>query len=206
MDSISRIIEQVSGEASSALESVTRLVPGGWGSAIALLFLLPVFGIFLRPLLRLGGAATNSIAAIGSAAMVCVSSLIVMLIQYVTVCVQALRPSTALLPIVRLLIVAALIVTAIKLWAIPLGVVAGVVGFGLAVCILAYSRFWMREFPGRRVLKRKGARLALCGGALLCAVWAVLYFLNRPQGDLNQCLQNGQIQQACVGRLHAARF
>jgi hypothetical protein len=138
--------------------------------------------------------------------MVCVSSLIVMLIQYVTVCVQALRPSTALLPIVRLLIVAALIVTAIKLWAIPLGVVAGVVGFGLAVCILAYSRFWMREFPGRRVLKRKGARLALCGGALLCAVWAVLYFLNRPQGDLNQCLQNGQIQQACVGRLHAARF
>jgi hypothetical protein len=206
MDSISRIIEQATREASSSLQSVTQLVPGGWGGAIALLLLLPTVGIFLRPILRLSGAATQSIAAIGSAVMVCVSSWVVLLIQYVTVCAHALHPSRGVLPIVRLVLAAALIVAAKRFWGIPFGFMVNVVAAGLAIYGLYYFQLWQRVIPGQGVFKQKGTQLALCGGMLLCAAWVLLHFLYRPEVDLSQCLQHGQIQQTCVDKLNATRF
>ncbi len=173
---------------------------------MALLFLLPLVGIFLRPLLRLCSVATNSIAAIGSAVLVCVTSCIVLLIQFVTMFVQALRPSRAMLPIVQLAIVAALLVGACRYWALSFSLVVGAAALGLALYALFYYRLWHGMIPGPGVLSRKGARVALCSGVFLCAVWALVYFLHRTQGDLNQCLHNGQIQQACVKRLNATRF
>jgi len=89
---LSDLSNQVSSGATSGFGSLLNSIPSGLSSGLALLFLLPVLGVFLRPILRLGGTFTHSLSALTSAAIVCVSSWMILLIQYITALAHALKP------------------------------------------------------------------------------------------------------------------
>jgi hypothetical protein len=106
---LSDLSNQVSSGATSGLGSLLNSIPSGLSSGLALLFLLPVLGMFLRPILRLGGTFAYSLSALASAVIVCISSSMILVIQYVTALAQALKPRPINRNTLKVMLIAGLI-------------------------------------------------------------------------------------------------
>lgn len=99
--------------ASSGVSALSGLVPAGWGTAIALLLMLPLVGVFAGPLLRLGAAVTQSVSAIVVAVLMCVSAWVILVIAHLTDMSRALRPGPKTRPVLLLLVVGGIAVLAV---------------------------------------------------------------------------------------------
>lgn len=203
---LTNVSDQLSQEVSAATGSLSQFVPSGWTSSIALLLLLPLFGLVIQPVLRLGGALTQSIAAIGSALIVFFSSFAVLLIQHATTLVHALRPSPQLEPIFRIVVPAAVVSYIVYRAAIPLPYIIGTAA--ITVLILALLRLDTIHARGfvRKVCGKRSLPVAICIGLAVCAISFAAYSFYRSAPSLNSCLVGGRIKQDCVAKLNAEQF
>ena len=203
---ITQISDQLGRELSTATGSLSQFIPSGWTSGIAILLLLPFFGLVVQPALRLGGALTHSISAIGSALIVCIASFTVLLIQHVTTLVHALRPSPRLEPILRIVVPAGVVMFIAYRAAIPLQYLVGTAALAVFILILlrldtVQARGFVRKIRGRRSLP-----VTICAGLVVCAISFAFYSLYRPSASVNSCLVGGHIKQECLAKLNAERF
>jgi len=203
---LTNVSDQLSREVGAATGSLSQFIPSGWTSGIALLLLLPLFGLVFQPALRLGGALTHSIAAIGSALIVCISSFAVLLIQHVTALVHALRPSPQLQPILRIVVPAGLVSYIVYRAAIPLPYLIGAAA--LTVLVLALLRLNAMHASGfvRKVRNQRSLPVAICIGLVVCVISFAVYSFYRSSPSVNSCLVGGHIKQDCVTKLNAERF
>ena len=203
---LTNVGDQLSREVSAATGSLSQFIPSGWTSGIALLLLLPLFGLVVQPALRLGGALTHSVAAIGSALIVCISSFAVLLIQHVTALVHALRPSPQLEPILRIVVPAGVVSYLVSRAAIPLSYLVGAAI--VTVLVLALLRYDAAQAIslGRKIRSKRALPVAIVLGIVACAISFAAYSLYRSSNSVNSCLVGGQIKQDCVAKLNAERF
>lgn len=197
---------QASREATSAVGSLSNLIPSGWAAMAGLMLLLPVIGIFVRPFLRLGSAFTHSVSAIGSAALVCVSSWIVLVIHHLTALAHALRPHPSIEPFVRWGAVGGASLFLIHYFSIPLSYICALGVTALLVwAIRVYHPTRTVSLLRSRVTRRSGA-IAL--GVVIVSIIACIaaYAFSVSGQSVHSCLVNGQIQQACVQSLGASKF
>jgi hypothetical protein len=166
--------------------------------------------MFIRPLLRLSATFTYCVSAVGSSLLTLASSLLVAVLQWLTVLAEALRPSSALVPILRPAIAIGLIAVAVGSNLIPVlhsltavGIIAlalalrplGVIDGGVLKRQLGYLKQNLR--------KRSVVIVAtVVVGSIFLAV-GVLY-LSQP--SLHSCLVDGQLQQQCLVKLEAEQF
>jgi hypothetical protein len=204
--SISNITEQVSREASSAAQASSHLFSSGWGTAFTLLLLLPVISLFTRPLLRLAATSTHSISAIGSALITCLSSWVITLIQLLTTVAYAIRPTPRMMPFIRVAMATGISVCVIQYCSISSRYLIGVALLGALGWATYYFRLWHKLRFTQRFLGRCKTRMVVCGGIFACILAAAVYLLQNSSHNLNDCLQNGQVSQACLAQLHAERF
>jgi hypothetical protein len=125
--SISQTLQQISGllpgvgsDLGKAGNSISNLIPSGWGLGVSLLLLLPFVGALIRPFTRLGISALNALSAIMSALIFCISSWMVALIEYITLLGRAIRPSPRAMPIIGAILivsVVAVLFTTLSLYA-----------------------------------------------------------------------------------------
>lgn len=198
--------EQLSREVTSATRSLSQFIPSGWTFGIALLLLLPLLGLVVHPALRLGGALSHSIAAIGSALIVCISSFAVLLIQHLNALIYALRPSPRIEPALRIVVPVGVISYIAYRTAVPLSYLLGAAI--ITVLVLALLRLdtvqaarFARKMRGKRSLP-----IAVYVGIVACIISLAVYSLYLSRNSLHSCLVGGRIQQDCVAKLNAERF
>lgn len=203
---LTNIGDQLSREVTAATGSLSKFIPSGWTSGVALLLLLPLLGLVLQPALRLGGALTHSIAAIGSALIVCISSFTVLIIQHVTALVHALRPSPRLEPTLRIVVPAGAISYLVYRLAIPPSYLVGTAAVTvLIVALLRFDAVQASNF-GRKLRGTRALPVALCIALVACAISFTVYSRFRSNDSVNSCLVGSQIKQECVAKLNAERF
>jgi hypothetical protein len=110
LQAVNGISSQLGQEVSSAFGAVSGLVPSGLVAGLTLLLVLPVIGVFARPLLRLGGAITHTTSAIIVAVLVCISAWIVLVIDHLTDMTAALRPGAKTRPVLLAVMLSGLVV------------------------------------------------------------------------------------------------
>jgi hypothetical protein len=92
------ITSQLDRGVTSAFSGLSGMIPSGLGVAIALLFILPLLGVFVRPILRLCATFTHSTSAIFRALLVCLSTWIILLVNHLTDITRFLKPSSKTRP------------------------------------------------------------------------------------------------------------
>jgi hypothetical protein len=207
---VTSVLQQAMREISSLPETLPNISGSGWIIAIGFLFLLPFVSMFIRPILRLGATFTYCVSAVGSSLLTLASSLLIVILQWLTVLAEAVRPSSALVPIIRLVIPLGLIAVAVGSNLIPVLhslTAAGIIALALALRPLGMiDRGVLQRQLGYLKQNLRKRSVAIVATVVVCSIFLAVGFLYLSQPSLHSCLVDGQLQQQCLVKLEAEQF
>ena len=207
---VTSVLQQATREISSLPGTLPNISGSGWIIALGFLFFLPFVSMFIRPILRLGATFMYCVSAVGSSLLTLASSLLIAVLQWLTVLTEALRPSSALVPILRPAIAIALIAVAVGSNLIPVLhslTAAGIIALALALRPLGMiDRGVLQRQLGYLTHSLRKRPVAIVATVVVCSIFLAVGVLYLSQPSLHSCLVDGQLQQQCLVKLEAEQF
>ena len=207
---VTSVLQRATREISSLPETLPNISGSGWIIAIGFLFFLPFVSMYIRPILRLGATFTYCVSAVGSSLLTLASSLLLVILQWLTVLAEALRPSSALVPIIRLVLPLGLIVVAVGSNLIPVLhslTAAGIIALALALRPLGViDRGVLKRQLGYFKQNLRKRSVAIVATVVVCSIFLAVGVLYLSQPSLHSCLVDGQLQKQCLVKLEAEQF
>lgn len=207
-NSVSKVVPDSLGP----LDSLTKNIPTEWGFIAIVVLALPLIGMFLVPGLRLGGAVMQGLAAVGSAAVMCVTAWSVLAIGYITALSSALQPRPGFQPYLRWIFIGAVGLVGYAFLpkiTIPLWVISTAISIVALYCTYRVVIFLARRLviPATWVPR---IRVGLvCFGFLFVALQvggSRGMFRFSSDSNVNSCLDQGKIDASCLRASGAEPF